>query len=230
MNEKELSALIEQIVANVLAEKTPCPGAASEEGRDKILVVGDTAAVPDALSCGAVLCPLADYEQNGNIRRYKKVVLAKLTLLELADLALGRASCPAVQAAMEALLNGMEVLLIEEGLPHRGYSGKGSTRLYALLEEYVRTLQSFGVKSYAASRIVTPAPAPLAAPKFEAPKTATPTGTGIKNPERLITESLAKNLAAAANGGTVHLMKNAIVTPSALDLFRSLGLTVEKDL
>lgn len=229
MNETELSALIEKIVAEVLAGGTATPDPACDEGRDKILVIGEPSAVPAVLQGNAVLYGLSDYEAAGNILRYKKVIVTKLTMLELADLALGRASCPAVNAVMEALLNGREVQLLESGLPHRKYSGKGSTKLYALLEGYVRTIMSFGVKSYAPERLVTREPLPEAAPKFAAPKTVVPEGTAVKNPERLITEDVAKALCQGASG-SVHLARNAIVTPSALDCFKARGLKVEKDL
>ena len=114
-------------------------------------------------------------------------------------------------------------------LPHRIYAGKGSTRLYSLYEDYVRTLQSFGVKTLTAERLYRPE-APAAKPaKYQAEAVAVPRGSAQPNHGLVITETAAQALVETADGA-VHIPCRAIVTPAAADVFKKAQVAVEKDL
>lgn len=227
MNENELKAIIEQVVKSVLEQKQAVD--CSNDGRPKALVVGNAAEVPEKLSRGYVLCPLTEYENSGNILRYQRVIISNLSLLQLSDISLGRPGDKASCAVLQALLNGIETVLIEDGLPYKKYSGRCSTKLYAVLENSVKVLESFGVKTYTQERLKTRESLPSAPARFQKPLTPAPRGSAMPNPDKLITEERAKEL--TANGGSeAHLPLGAILTPSARDVFARAHMEIKKDM
>ena len=227
MNEKELQQLIEKVVREVLSSKETQE--AANDGRPKALVIGDLGKAPKQLTDGFVLCPLSEYESSGNILRYKRIIITELTLLELSDISLGRPGSPAACAALQALLNGIETTLVEDGLAFKKYSGRCSTRLYAVLENSVKTLQSFGVKTYTAERLKDREQEPGKPAKFAQKTLPAPRGSAQPNPEKLITEERAREMISGCSG-SVHLPAGAILTPSARDVFQRAKLEIVKDL
>lgn len=217
--------LMKQIVEAVLNQLQTQEGEpACTEGLEKLLVVGDLASVPSEMAGNYILLPVEDYVQHRNIHRYGKLLITRLNLTQLSDIANGRDASPEACAVIMALLNGMEVFITGTALPHRQYAGKSSSRLYEVIENNARMLQSFGIK------LLKPAPAapvPAKPPKYQAPAVETPVGTACINGDRLITEAAARSL--TANGEkTVCLAANAIVTPSAWDVFKQKGVTVSR--
>lgn len=223
-----MEQIVRQVVAELARRQNGAADAIANDGKKKLLVVGDIGAVPETLREGAVLCPLAEYERSRNICRYDKVVVAELTLLQLVDAAQGRPGDAACCAVISALLAGKEVDLLESGLPHRKYAGKGSTGLYAKIEGYVRTLQGFGVKLLTAERLTRREEAPAKPARFAPPPAAAPTGSAKPNAERVITEAVALELTAHATD-TVTLPRGAIVTPSARDVFAHAKVTLKTE-
>ena len=228
MNEKELEQIVERVTAELFARMGTAAPAVQNDGKVKTLVIGANEEVPPQLMEGVQLCPLSEYEASKNILRYEKVVITQLTLLQLADIALGRAGDAACCAVLSALLAGKEVDLLESALPHRKYAGKGSTGLYAKLEEYVRTIQGYGVKMLTAERLYQPKVLPVRPPKFQPPAVATPTGNAQPNFDRLITEEIALKL-AAEHKDEVIIPRGAILTPSAQDVFSKARIAVKKE-
>lgn len=228
MNEQQLKAIIEETVRAVLASKAA--ETCADDGKARALVIGDVSKVPETLkSEGYVLCPQSEYESSGNILRYQRVVITELSLLQLSDISLGRPGDVASCAVIQALLNGIETLLIEDGLAFRKYSGRCSTRLYAVLENNVKTLESFGVKVYTPERLKKREGMPLGKPaKYSVPAQPAPRGSAVPNPERLITEVGAKAMLADC-GKEVHIPANSILTPSALDIFKRARVEIIKD-
>lgn len=227
MNEKELQTMIEQVVREVLAGRQA--EEAADDGRPKALVIGEREKAPKQLTDGFVVCPLSEYENSGNILRYKRVIITELTLLELSDISLGRPGSPAACAVLQALLNGIETALLESGLPYKKYSGRCSTKLYAVLENNVKTLQSFGVKTYTAERLKDREPEPGRPARFARKEIPTPRGSAQPNPEKLITEEKARQMLPGCSG-SVHLPSGAILTPSARDVFQRAKIEIVKDL
>ncbi|MBE6908240.1 MAG: hypothetical protein E7474_01360 [Ruminococcaceae bacterium] len=228
MEEQELEQIVRQVVAELARRQGGAEDAIANDGRAKVLVVGAPDAVPERLRADAVLCPLAEYEASRNICRYDRVVIAELTLLQLVDAALGRPGDAACCALVSALLAGKEVDLVEAGLPHRAYAGKGSTGLYARIEGYVRTLQGYGVKLWSAERLAPRAEPPAKPAKFAPPPAAVPTGSAKPNGSRVVTEAVALEL-TARGADTVTLPRGAIVTPSARDVFAQAHVTVQTE-
>lgn len=223
MNQSELERIAELVTRQVLAamEGTPPDCAAQQDGRPRMLVIGPAGSpVPEHLCRNAVRLELCDYQANRNILRYDLLVIAQLSTAQLADIALGRETDDGVCAVLHALLNGIDVYMLDSALSFRQYAGKGSTALYRLLESYARTLGVFGVK------LVDPRPAPAVPaepkpPKFKAPAVEAPRGSAVPNAGRLITEDGAAAL--LKNGGPVRIPAGAIVTPLARDLLSRSG-------
>ena len=73
--------------------------------------------------------------------------------------------------------------------------------------------------------VSTCSPIPAKPPKYQAPPIEVPKGTGHTTTDRLITEDVARSL---IDGGNTAICQaaNAIVTPSAWDLFKQKGIEV----
>ena len=85
---------------------------ARNEGKKKCLVLGKTEKqIPEALTQNMVVLDVKDYEDVQNILRYNRVIIAKLTLRQLADIAAGRPGDALSCAVCQALLQGVEVLM-----------------------------------------------------------------------------------------------------------------------
>lgn len=228
MTDQELRQIIEQVTSQVLSAMPKANAACAPSGAEKILVVGDLAKVPQEICSQVVLCGLDAYECDRYIAPYSKVIISELTLVQLCDIAQGRPSDAACCAVIQALLNGKSVLLLESGLPHRAFAGKGSTALYAKLEGYVRTLSSFGVKLMTEARMYRPAEMPIKPAKYQKPVTETPQGSGMPNYGSVITEEIALGLVKDGSD-RVCLPHGAILTPSARDVFTKMHITVERN-
>ena len=211
--------LIQKVVAEVLKamDQSVTPDVCADaEGFEKMLVIGSLSKVSEAFKEDYRLFEIEDYGQHKNIRRYQKVLIAELSMTALADTALGRGADDASEAIICALLSGIEVLMLKDALPYKKYAGQGSTKLYALLEGYANTLQTYGVKLVKETVPVIVKEAKPA--KFAPQPTTVPKGSGMPNADRLITEDKALSMISDCDG-TVCLCKNAIVTPSAWDVF-----------
>lgn len=220
--------LMRQIVEAVMRELQggQPPALACTEGMDKLLVVGDMDAVPCDIAGEYELFPVEDYVRYKNIHRYQKILITQLSMTQMSDIAQGRDGSPEACAVINGLLNGLEVCITEAAFPHRKYAGKSSSRLYEVIENNARMMQSFGVKLLKESRI-TANPAPVKPPKYQAPPVVVPAGSACVNSDKLITEDAARSMTAGGEK-EVYLAKGAIVTPLAWDIFRQKGVTVTR--
>jgi ethanolamine utilization protein len=226
MNQNELEKIISLVTQQVMAamEKTGCTGIADD--CDMVLVVGDADKVPKDLSRDKVLMDLEDYRTHKDIERYKRVVVTKLGITQLTDIALGRPADEVSCAVVYALLSGVEVIMLEDALSFRRFKDKGSNALYNTLEKYAKTLSVYGVKTYRPkSNIVVPG-AQLA--KFAQQNVAVPRGSAMPNVGKLVTETDAK-LLIMAQGNPVRIPVGAIITPLARDVFAHAGIEVIRD-
>ncbi len=227
MTDQELRQIVEQVTNQVLAALSQENAVKTSTGAEKILVVGDINKVPREICTQAVLCGLDAYERDRYIAPFNKVIISELTLVQLCDVAQGRPSDTACCAVIQALLNGKSVMLLESGLPHRAFAGKGSTALYARLEDYVRTLSSFGVKLMTEARMYRPEEVPIKPARYQKIAEPTPNGSGKQNYARLITEEIALSLVKDGEC-RISIPHDAILTPSARDVFTKLHITVER--
>lgn len=225
MNRTELEQLVNLVTQQVLSamqgeEDCPCP---ATQGMSRALVIGGGAErIPQELRHNFLLLDTQDYETHQNVLRYDRVIITALTFSQLADIALGRAGDPSSCAVIRALLEGIDVFMLENSLPFRAYSGKGSTALYHLLEGYAQTLQIFGVKLYKHKTV--PELPEAKPPKYQAPAVEVPLGTAVPNANRLVTEAAA--LAMVKQGSPLRIPSSSILTPSARDVFSQAGITL----
>ena len=204
MAELTKEQLIELITKEVLRT---LGGGEPEEPPDKsglplALVIGPAEQLPKPVRTQYRLASIEEYQ--GDIEPYEKLFITAITRTQLADAALGRDSQPVTCALTNALLYGKEVYLYDIALAHRKLAGRGSRGFYQLLEGYVRTLQSYGVKLVQGTTVID---------KYQ--KTAAP---GADLPSGVITEAVALELCRKGEGD-ILLRKGAVLTPSAKDVF-----------
>ena len=181
---------------------------ARNEGKKKCLVLGGAEDIPEALRQDMILLDVKDYETIQNIRRYDRVVIAKLTLRQLADIAMGRPGDSLSCAVCQALLQGVDVLMLDSAAPHRQHAGKGSTAFYRRLEGYMNSLQVFGIKLIGTDSVLLNAPEK----KQGEPVRCEVTGT------KLITEEIAERLTKKAQ--EVVIPAGTLITPAAMDVLK----------
>lgn len=181
---------------------------ARNEGKKKCLVLGGAEDIPEALRQDMILLDVKDYETIQNIRRYDRVVIAKLTLRQLADIAMGRPGDSLSCAVCQALLQGVDVLMLDSAAPHRQHAGKGSTAFYRMLEGYMNSLQVFGIKLIGTDSVLLNAPEK----KQGEPVRCEVTGT------KLITEEIAERLTKKAQ--EVVIPAGTLITPAAMDVLK----------
>lgn len=175
---------------------------ADKSGLPRALCIGPADQLPRTVRAQYDLRPMEEYQ--GEIEPFEKVFITAITQTQLADTALGRDSQPVTCALSNALLYGKEIYLYDSALGHRKLAGRGSRAFYQLLEGYVRTLQSFGVKLVQGTTVIDKYQ------KFSAP--------GADLPSGVITEAVALELCRRGEGEIV-LRKGAVLTPSAKDVF-----------
>ncbi len=211
----EMIREITQRVISALASENRSLAAA--EGKAHILVLGcrEHPMLPELVGDGAAF-GMDDYISNNNITRYQKVIVTEMTTAELADIAMGRDADDLSRAVLEALLSGIEVIIAGTAFPHRKFAGRGSTVLFNTLENYVKTLQIYGVRIADAEGMKKPLKE-AAPPKWQAPESPAPWGNARPNAASLITEADAIRM---VENGECHIPKDSILTPLARDIFQ----------
>ena len=210
---EELVRLVTERVVAALNNENKLSDARNE-GKKKCLVLGGMDNIPETLTQDMILLDVKDYEEVQNILRYDRVIIAKLTLRQLADIAAGRPGDSLCCAVCQALLQGVDVLMLETAAPHRAHAGKGSTAFYRMLEGYMNSLQVFGIKLIAKESALNYAPEK---------KQGDPVRCEVNN-TKLITEEMALRLAQKAQEIVVPV--STIITPAAMDVLKESRITV----
>ena len=187
---------------------------ARNEGKKKCLVLGGMDNIPETLVEDRLLLDVKDYETVQNILRYDRVVITKLTLRQLADIAAGRPGDPLSCAVCQALLQGVDVMMLDSAAPHRAHAGKGSIAFYRMLEGYMNTLQVFGIKMVGQNSALN-----YAAEK----KQAKPVRCEV-NGTKLVTEEMAIRLAKKAQ--EIVVPTSTLITPAAMDVLKEARITL----
>ncbi len=221
-------ALVKKVIEEVLKSlrETEQTKAGCKDGLDRLLVIGDVDDVPQSIAETHALFSIEDYAHDGNIHWYQKLLITKLTLTQLSDIAQGRDGSPEACAVIMGLLNGVEVCMLENALPHRKYAGRSSSRIYEVIENNAKMIQTFGVKVLKKARPAQPEKA--RPPKYQAPPVQVPKGSAHPNGERLITEAVARALTGSGEQ-SVCVAKDAIITPLAWDIFNQHGVHVIRE-
>ena len=209
----ELVRIVTERVVAALGAQTNLT-TAKDEGKKKCLVLGDAQELPEKIAQDMVILDVKDYETIQNILRYERVVITQLTLRQLADIAAGRPGDSLCCAVCQALLQGVDVWMLETAAPHRAHAGKGSTAFYRMLEGYMNTLQVFGIKL-----ISKESPVAYAAEKKQGEPVRCEV-TGVK----LVTEETALRLAKKAQ--EIVVPAGTIITPAAMDVLKEAHITI----
>ena len=233
MTKDEISRIVEEVTREVLSAGTDPQAfaAAGACGKRVLFICRGGRELPYRLAEGAEILDIHDYEAYQDITRYDRVVIGKLPMVQLCDIALGRMADPVSCAVLHALLNGTEVLLLDGTLEFQQYRGKeGSPALYKQLNEYVHKLQIYGIKLYVDRDVkkveVSPSPAhggQETSVSWQSKRSLpeTPRGSAKPNAGSVITEADAVALISALQPDEtlIRLDPGAILTPSARDVF-----------
>ena len=213
MENVSYEALVDLITKEVLkrlAEQnlTSSPAA---NAKPTALLSGEETAVPAFAKERFAFADISRYE--GDIAPFEAVFIAKLSFTELADCALGKDAGKLSCAVTNAILSGKEVYLLEAGLPYKQYQRTVANRnFYGMLEGYVNTLRSFGVK--------------IVKEQWQGnnlERRAVEDNTA----DKVITERTAKELVEKCTSGIIHLRCGTVITPSAKDVFNHSQIKVE---
>ena len=214
MENLSYDALVDMITKEVLKvlsdNKIVSDACGKIDSRPLALLIGEKEKLPSFAAEKYKFAPLDDYK--GDITCFECVFIAKLSFSQLADCALGRDSCAASCAVIQALLNGKKVYLLESALPHRAYRETADRKFYAMLEGYVNTLRSFGVEFIREQWFG---------------KNLNKDAIEDNTADKVITEKIAVALCEKCSGGIVKLRKGTVITPSAKDIFNHSEIKVE---
>ncbi|MFV0449481.1 MAG: hypothetical protein ACK5MF_13655 [Vibrio sp.] len=133
-----------------------------------------------------------------------RYIIPRLSCIDMADLAQGQAKSPLSEVVLQLLLTGVKVEVLD--YDYKAYEKKASSELYKVYLHYEQVLTSFGLVPF------KPDPEPVA-----------------RYWQQLISEN---EVADAINSGAkeMHLTKNSIVTPLAMDHARLNNIEMHKKL
>lgn len=172
-------------------------------------------------------------------RRADIVLVPTLTMNTAARLALGLMDSPATTLVLGALLAGKSVLAIRDGADPAGKRGEalgarpdGSPALWALLEDRLAALESFGIRLTSKNDflfaleqlLITP---PGLGPSGPSVAPASPAASSPRAADGLPSIVTAGDLLGLAPGTRVRLGRGSRLTPQAADLATRMGLKLE---
>ncbi len=209
----DMHELARQIAREVLAQlgSAPVVNGARPAGwtsintpiEEWVMVLGERGAdlvarVTEALGTGA---GLIFFGEDAGSRPLARHILPFLSCADMADLACGRASGRAAEKALQLLLSGVRVYVLE--FEYKSYRETAPSSLYALYEGHKKTLAAYGLIEWFKKR------------------------ESWHSTENLITEKHV--LEAGKSGSTLMVVPiRAIVTPLAIDAARKFNMVFEK--
>jgi len=212
MSREQLIELVTREVMKLVGDSTE-PESDDKSGLPCALVIGSADKLPVSVKNKYNLCGIECYTCEEDITKFEKIYITELSLTELADIALGRNTRAVQCAVITGLLNGSEIFLLDCALTFRKLSANASRGFYQLLEGYVRTLQSFGIK--------------LVSGQTPIDKYTVRSSPSDDLPEGIITEALAISMVLKSSDTVILLRKGTVVTPSAKDVFLHAGKIIE---
>ncbi|PHR28810.1 MAG: hypothetical protein COA36_05800 [Desulfotalea sp.] len=142
---------------------------------------------------------LTEDTKDRTICRY---ILPFLSCSDMADLAAGRAHSPNTANALNLLLQGKKIEVIE--FEHKKYSESAAGPLYSLYESYLKTLAGFGLKEF----------------QQKVPEV-------VRFWQTLVTEKVVDNV-QQQGGSTLMVLGAAKITPLAAEAAKDLNITIQK--
>ena len=205
MAELTREQLVELITKEVLKRINQDKKDTPDPLRPSVLVIGSVQKLPTDVSENYNCRGIDDYD--GDIRQFEKVLITELTMVELADIALGRNTKSVQCAVINALLQNKEIVLYDFALEHRRFEDQSNRVFYLLMESYVNILKSFDIK-FASGREGS------FSRKEHISVLSENACSGV------VTEAKAKELIQQGNGD-ILLKSGTLLTPSAKDVLYS---------
>lgn len=87
------------------------------------------------------------------IKNYDLIICPKLPIMDLVDIANGRPSSKISSIIIEAILYGVKVICLEEGIYYRKFKNLSNEKFYLMMTGYEKKLLSFGVEIVKCSQI-----------------------------------------------------------------------------
>ncbi len=211
-SKEQLVELITREVMKIMGDSVE-PESADKSGLPDVLVIGSCNKLPSNIRNKYNLHSIECYTCEEDIGKFEKIYITEINLTELADIALGRNTRAVQCAVISGLLCGKEIFLLDCALTFRKLSTTASRGFYQLLEGYVRTLQSFGIK--------------LVNGQTPIDKYTVRSAPGDDLPQGIITEALAKDMVEKSADAVILVGKGTVITPSAKDAFLHSGKTLQ---
>ena len=158
---------------------------------------------------------------------YKMVLIPRLTVTMLANLANGIGTTVEEQFILYQLLQGQKVIVLQNGVEHREYKKQSPALLYKVYEEYEKKLKGFGVFFLYSNEL-------LKEPKqLEEEKPEQLTEQELKVPCKK-SSKITKRVISEADLQKIHLQNikeitisdKSIITPLAKDFIRTHHLVI----
>lgn len=212
LSKEQLIELVTREVMRVMGDSVEAEPE-YREGVPDVLLIGSRDKLPVNIRNKYNIFTIESYTCEEDIEKFEKIYITELSLTELADIALGRNTRAVQCAVISGLLRGKDINLLDCALEFRKLSTTASRGFYQLLEGYVRTLQSFGIK--------------LINGQTPIDKYTVRSAPGDDLPEGIITEALAVSMIEKGTDSVILLKKGTVVTPSAKDVFLHNGKIIE---
>lgn len=92
-------------------------------------------------------------EYTENIKDYDLIICPNLSMTDLVDIANGRPDSKISSIIIEAILNGVKVKCLEEGIYYRQFKSTANANFYSTMVEYENKLISYGIEIVKCSQI-----------------------------------------------------------------------------
>lgn len=182
--------------------------------RPSVLVLGEK---EDALCLsGQFHLETPDSVQEVTVAEYEAIVITQLNTELLSDIAQGLCRCAGAGAVSEALFLGKAVYVAEEGVAFLKYKHTANARYYQMFLEYLKKLESFGIKVLPMEKICQ---------DFSVKETGNmeicekPEKREEKKASGLFSADMARTFIRSGET-TLRLAKGTLLTPLAKDVLR----------
>lgn len=177
------------------------------------------------------------YNSDVNVDCYKAVVLSKLNLKVLSNLALGLCNGQYEEIIINALFKGKRVYVLEDGMEYRKYMSSANKNLYKLYTEYEQKLMYNGVDILNEGNLIRALLCGQDIHKSQNHEVYEDSiSEKIENKQEFIKNSLSKKLITEVDlrrlymDGVkeINILKKSILTPLAQDFIRINHLKIKR--
>lgn len=92
-------------------------------------------------------------EEVDGVEDYDLIICPQLTIKDLVDIANGKPGSKISSTIIEAILHGVEIICLEEGMYYRKFENSSNEVFYSMMIEYEKRLLEYGVKIIKCSQL-----------------------------------------------------------------------------